>query len=345
MALAVVGALVPAATLAATPLSAVRVSPDVTVTLGGVTVDDESVARDDLLGGVTLQGIAPVPQSVDLDAYHLLPNGDQLLSFDTTVTLPGGPTVRPADVVRLHAGNYTVEFDASARGVPAGANVDAVAVRGPALVLSFDVAVSLGGVFIEDEDLVLFDGVSFTLFFDGSASGLDPRLDLDAADLLECNDHLLVSFDGSGSLGGVPFDDEDILETDRISSWEIVYDGDARDPSWRAADLDALHGTVNLGPGPPIVFGQTVLADPSKVAFRWTTSVPFRAVRGAFASPGDIGQYAINFAKSGTGNVLPDATVPGTGTGLWYLVKPGGCTATSWQSTLGAEPGRDAAIP
>ena len=33
------------------------------------------------------------------------------------------------------------------------------------------------------------------------------------------------------------------------------------------------------------------------------------------------------------------------GTGYWYLVRRGGCIQSSWQSSLGAEPGRDATLP
>jgi hypothetical protein len=44
--------------------------------------------------------------------------------------------------------------------------------------------------------------------------------------------------------------------------------------------------------------------------------------------------------------VLTDAATPATGTGFFYLVRPAGsCRAGSWQSSLGAEPGRDAALP
>ena len=41
----------------------------------------------------------------------------------------------------------------------------------------------------------------------------------------------------------------------------MAYDGSAHDPHWGPADLDAVHAVVNLGPGAPAVFGQTVTAD------------------------------------------------------------------------------------
>jgi hypothetical protein len=328
----------------ATPLSEIRVSPDTTVTLGAPTIEDEGVAADNLGGIVTAVSIGSIPADTDLDGYARRTNGDQLLSFDTTVVLPGGATARPGDVVRYNGASYTVEFDAAARGVPGSANVDAVALYGSSLLLSFDVALDLGGVHFEPEDLALFDGTAFSLFFDGAAEGIAPGLDLDAADYLPCNGHLLLSFDGSGAIGGIAFDDDDVLEFDRVATWEMAYDGSAHDPDWDPADLDAVHATVNLGPGPPVPFGQTVTAS-SKVVFQWPSVVSYRAVRGSFVTSTGIGAYVVNATFQGTGNTITDPAAPTAGTGFWYLVKRGGCTQTSWQSVVGSEPGRDASIP
>jgi hypothetical protein len=321
------------------------VSPDTTVTLGAATVNDENVAVDNLAGTVTVQSIGSIPAETELDAYAVGSHGEQLLSFDTTVLLPGGGTARPGDVWRYDGVSYSVEFEAAARGVPNGANLDAVALYASSLLLSFDVSLDLGGVDAEPEDLVLFDGSTFSIFFDGSAAGIAPGLDLDAADYLPCDGHLLLSFDGSGSVGGINFDDEDLLEFDRVANWELAYDGSAHDADWSPADLNAIQAAVNLGPGPPVVFGQTVTADANKTSFKWSSVVPFRLVFGSFSSSAGIGAYAVTATIMGTGNNFTDAAPPAAGTGLWYLVKPGGCSQTSWQSALGLEPGRDAAIP
>ena len=58
-----------------------------------------------------------------------------------------------------------------------------------------------------------------------------------------------------------------------------------------------------------------------------------------------VSSYAVDV--EGTlplGTSLVDNVVPGTNEGFYYLVKPS-CAVGSWQSTLGAEPGRDAALP
>jgi hypothetical protein len=225
-----------------------RLSPDTTTVLGGMTVPDEAVAEDDLAGNVSLPDVGPLPAGADLTAYHVLPNGDQLLALDTTVVL-GGVTVQPGDVVRFDGTTYVTAFDASSAGVPAGTYVDAVTDDGVDLVLSFDTAVRLGGVFYDDADLVRFDGQAFAPLFDSDAAGVPAGLDLDAAHVLP-DATLLLSFDTSGSIGAVDFDDEDVLGFDPGSgTWSMVYDGSAQHRAWGGADLDALHGAfVEAGP-------------------------------------------------------------------------------------------------
>src|SRR5438876_385981 len=85
-----------------TALNSIRYSPDITVVLGGTTVDHNQVAEDDLAGTVTLVNIGSFPPTAIVTAYDRLPNGDQLLAFDTPVALPGGLTVRAGDVVRFN---------------------------------------------------------------------------------------------------------------------------------------------------------------------------------------------------------------------------------------------------
>lgn len=90
-----------------------------------------------------------------------------------------------------------------------------------------------------------------------------------------------------------------------------------------------------------IVFGQTLVAS-SKTDFAWSTSSDMEYVRGGLAG---LSTYAVDLSGSGTGAVgFTDAAMPALGTGFWYLVRlPAPCG--SWQSSPGAEPGRDPAIP
>lgn len=223
-----------------------RYSPDTTAVLGGITTADETVAEDDLAGGVIINNIGPLPAAADLTAYHLTVDGHHLMAFDTTVVL-GGLTVEPGDVVRFDGAVYNLDFDASGEGVSASTYVDAVAENAGDLVLSFDTTVTLDGITLDDEDLVGFDGTNFTLFFDGSDDGVTQALDLDAAHVLE-NGILQLSFDSSGSIAGISFDDEDVLSYDATNDlWSLIYDGDTQHSGWAAADLDALGETAGSG--------------------------------------------------------------------------------------------------
>ncbi len=247
--------LSPGSARAATPLQTVELSPDITVVLDGVTVNDENVAHDSRAGVTTLVDLGSLPGSVDVHDHHLLPGGERLFTVDTTVALPAGITAAPGDVVRYNGATYAVEFDASAAGLPDGVMTDAVTVAGNGdLLLSFDTSVVAGGLRINDEDLVRFDGATFTLFFDGSIAGVAADLDLDAAHYLTSNGHLLLSFDGSGTAGGVDFEDEDVLEYNPATgTWEMAYDGSVEQPNLSVADLDAVDAEPLLPTGTPTV--------------------------------------------------------------------------------------------
>lgn len=232
----------PTAVRAGIPLMALRFTSDITVQFDGTTVGPGGIAQHDLADGVTPVDVGNLPADAHIDAYHELPNGDQLLSFDTTVLLPGGVTAGPADVVRLSGSTYSIEIDGAADGVPEGVNVDAIAEFNGFILVSFDTAVRINNVTFEDEDLVVHDAdeQTFRSAFHGANVGVPSDLDLDGAALVDEN-HLLVTFDGSGTVGGVSFDDEDVLEYDATSdSWSLVYDGADHFAGWEAADLVGL---------------------------------------------------------------------------------------------------------
>lgn len=230
-------------------------TPDVSARLGTVSVaivEDEDIALDDAFGSVTpvlatLQ--AALPANAELAAFDQNTAGELLIALDISVALPGLAATAPAepqDVLRFQGATATFDriFDGSANGVPQTARIDALGVAANgALLLSFDTSVSLPGVAAaDDEDLVSFASGSFTLVYDGSASGIDPSLDLDAVNRNAATGRLLLSFDGSGSVGGVFFDDEDVLAfTPGAGSYAMYFDGSQSDPiGWPPTDLVAI---------------------------------------------------------------------------------------------------------
>ncbi|MBT8462735.1 MAG: hypothetical protein KJO44_09475 [Gemmatimonadetes bacterium] len=232
-----VGAMAAANAVAQEVVSA---SPDVTIALGGapLTTADEDVVVDNRFGLFALETLGALPNRADVTAFGLELGGARLVAFDTTVELPGSVIARRGDVVRTDGASFSIVFDASAAGVPPGATTDAVSLAPSGLLLSFGTAVSLGGTFVGREDLVRWDGGSFSLAFDGSSEGVSGSLDVDGAQDLGGGSFLL-SFDTTGEVGGVVFADEDILRFDG-TSWSLEYDASSVDARWAAADLDAF---------------------------------------------------------------------------------------------------------
>jgi len=222
------------------------VSPDVAVELGGATVQQQDVARDDLSGGApgSVADLGSLPDGADVVGYHEASPTHQLFVLDVNADL-GGTYASAGDVIAYDPGTglYQIELDISALGIPDGTRVDAFGLASNGdYILSFDVTVDLGGALIaSDEDLINYSlGGGFTMLLNGSNVGLDRSLDLDAAS--ELNGNLLVSFDGHGSIGGIDFADEDVLSFDpAASTWAHVYDGSAVHPGqWVGADLVAV---------------------------------------------------------------------------------------------------------
>jgi len=226
------------ANAATTPLDSLSFSPDITTLVKRAAVNDEDVLRDDFGPLGSLVNLGTLPAATDVDAYHALPGSAALFSVDVSVELPG-ISARAADIIRFNTRNYSIEFSADAAGIPAGVNIDALTLSGSDLVMSFDVTTELAGNVYQDEDLVRYDGVKFTMFLQGASAGIGPRLDVDSVHQLD-NGRLLLSFDVSGSVGAISFDAADVLEYEPASgAWDLAYDASAV-PVVAGVNTDAL---------------------------------------------------------------------------------------------------------
>jgi hypothetical protein len=206
--------------------------------------DDEAVLRLPTPGTPEVVDLGSLPANADVTAFHRLDGGLRLFSLDTFSELPGGVTVDRDDVVQYDSAGYSVLLDGSGAGLPEGARIDALGWRRQAgvasLLLSTDVTVELpGGLVAEDEDVVAWDGSLWSLLLDGSAAGVADGLDLDGIDRDPVSGELFVSFDGSGELSGLAFDDDDALAWDG-STWTLAFDGESPGGSFATGDLDAL---------------------------------------------------------------------------------------------------------
>ncbi len=249
LAAALVGFAGPAA---AEPAVALDGSPDITADLSGVVVDDAELGLDDLAGPVASLAFPGLDRAADVDAHGVDALGNDLISLDTAASVPasGGGSLfaRASDVLRLVGGAYELAFDSAAAGVPAGADVDAVFALGDELFLSFDVAVDLGGGEVAaDEDVVRWDGADLSLYADTSSLGVAPAADLDALHLVAATGGIAASFDISGTVDGVSYDDEDLVFFDPGSgSWSLSLDAGAEHAGWGPADLDAATPDFDL---------------------------------------------------------------------------------------------------
>ncbi len=228
-------------------------APDISIQHAGGVVHDHEMALDVSGGGGQVASVGGLPIDAGIDGYHLTENGDELFSLGTPTTLPGGLTPQPGDVVRWDGTQYSLEFDASNAGLSPAVDTDAVSMVGSLLLLSFDTAVVLSGLHVDDEDVVSFDGLDFALYLDGEASGVPAGLDLDGLHAFGAN-QLGLSFDGSGVISTLSFDDEDVLRVDRTTSqWSMEHDGSSVSEAWRSADV----GAVAFVPEPSVAMGLT----------------------------------------------------------------------------------------
>jgi len=92
-----------------------------------------------------------------------------------------------ADIYKWDGSGCGRVFDGSANGLPGSADIDGLAIDGSTFYMSFiatDTAVSGFGT-VQDEDVVMYDAGTWSLFFDGTGLGLDSTSgqDLDAIDV------------------------------------------------------------------------------------------------------------------------------------------------------------------
>ena len=118
----------------------------------------------------------------------------------------------------------------------------------PILYFTYNVTATLpGGLDVENEDIVAFDGTTYSLIFDGSDVGLDAR-QLDAIKVIG-NDEILMSFTSGVSLPGISgtVDDSDIVKftasrlgATTAGTFEMYFDGSDVGLETPDEDVDAI---------------------------------------------------------------------------------------------------------
>ena len=323
---------------AATTLTSLRYVPDITVTLGGTAVGPNDIANDNLAGGITL-ALSALPANVN--AYHSTGSVHWLV-FATTVTLPGGITATPRDVVAWNGTIWSLLMDGATAGIPAGTMIDALASRdGTEILLSLDTTASLPGpVPANPADVLRYSGGAWTTLFDATSAGIPAGANLDGLDVLP-NGNLLVSFDSGGSIGPINYAASDILEYGN-AGWEISYSGASHNPAWNSANLRDFRAQSSATGTPPFM-GNV----PDQTA---TVGTAINAINLAtYVTPTDgdaITAYAIGGAvpswltvNPATGVISGTPTAAGTFTvSVTATDKDGISNADSIQFTVAAAP-------
>lgn len=156
--------------------------------LGATVYADEDVLR---WNGSTIilawDGSANgLPSSVDLDALDIRSTVPFTFSFslDTAAVLPVVGRVEDEDLLTWSGSAFdTIEFDGSARGIPATADLDGISkISNTRWLLSFNTDLRLGATVYEDADLIDFNPTTNvfapTAYLDASARGIPAAVDI-----------------------------------------------------------------------------------------------------------------------------------------------------------------------
>jgi hypothetical protein len=158
------------------------------------------------------------------------------LSPDVPTDDPGGSATifLPWDVIEYKGGAYN---PTPAHSFPANTAVDALHKmdRPNHWLLSVEAPATLGATTFQPEDVILFDGANYFMYFDGSAQGVPPGVNVDAV-FLETDDFgdLIISFDVPTTIGANTYEPADLVRYTGIYS--LYYDASAVPPGVALSD-------------------------------------------------------------------------------------------------------------
>jgi len=195
-------------------------STDIPVSMGSNSFKEKDIIRFDE-PSFSLQFGPVLDEGINVDGYSFNESWEKF-SVDVRTTL-GGLNFNCMDVAHYEGGQYYKAFNGFAEGIPPGVCIDAVTVLADeSIVFSVDVPVSLGETDYQENDLIHWDGASFSLFFDGLANGIPEGANIDGV-RVSPEEKLSLSLDIPVQLGGIDVKDSDIVEYD--SGYSLVFDG------------------------------------------------------------------------------------------------------------------------
>lgn len=246
-AISVIFALGALSILLASPASATTtiLSVDVTTeTLGGLTFRDGDLAEynpstdtatlyfnEDLFTG-----------DVEIDALHVLANGNIILSTADVATL-GGLTFEDGDLIEYNPTTDTATLFFNENLFIGDENIDAVHLldSGNIILSIHENNGRLGGLNFGYGDLIEYNPTTnvATMFLDGSL--FSSNADIDAAYVL-ANDNIILSTVDAATLGGLSFTDGDLVEYNPTTDVATLYFSESLFSD--NADVDAVYVTT-----------------------------------------------------------------------------------------------------
>jgi len=238
-----------------TKASTIILSTDMSETLGGLSFASRDLAEyDPLTGSSTLyfNGVL-FGDWPNIDAVHILDNGNIILSTKIAATL-GGLTFGDGDLIEYNpiTQTSTLYFDESLF-VGGNENIDAVHIldSGNIILSSYDGA-TLGGLTFGGGDLIEYNPITdiATLFFDVIL--FDSSENIDAAHILG-NGNIILSTDGSATLGDLSFTDGDLVEYNPTTGLATLFFNEGLFTN--NADIDAVYVTTLPEPATVALLG------------------------------------------------------------------------------------------
>jgi len=197
------------------------ISTNESCTIGGVVAEDHEIPAVDptyTTWQLHLTGMTDLlPDGANIDALDCITPTEAYFSLEADAKI-GATLYADEDIIYWSGSTLSLAWDGSSNGLPDETNLDALDVSSTDPLkfdfsLESDATLTVGGspTLVADEDIVQWSGGAFSnLSFDGSSEGVPAEADLDAFSM-RTSSEWVISFNIPGQVGGIDFDDGDLL--------------------------------------------------------------------------------------------------------------------------------------
>ncbi|MEW6419257.1 MAG: LamG-like jellyroll fold domain-containing protein [Nitrospirota bacterium] len=219
-------------------------STDIPATIGSNSFEERDIIKYEppdfslYLSGSTLG----IPKGVNINAFGIS-GSNNIFSVDVPITL-GGMDFTERDLILYDGTNFSKLLDGSDVGIPDGARINAATVLSDgSIIFSLDIPASMGGLSFKANDLIKYDGSSFSLYFNGLANGIPESANIDGVWVSSAGE-ILFSLDIPCSLNGLEVKDKDIIKWSN-GSLSKYFDGTVAGLP-EGSDIDSLFTNNDL---------------------------------------------------------------------------------------------------